>query len=70
MFNCGTGILCLVIISIYSAVIISKMLKYAEINILDITVEHLDIKIELLFSAVITYFSWTLYKIYLLEWNY
>ena len=33
------------------------MLKYAEINILDITVEHLDIKIELLFSAVITYFS-------------
>ena len=29
----------------YSAVI-SKMLKYAEINILDITVEHLDNTIE------------------------
>ena len=40
-----TFLICLVLISRYSAVI-SKMLKYAEINILDITVEHLDITIE------------------------
>ena len=32
-------------ISRYSA-LISKMLKYAEINIVDITVEHLDNTIE------------------------
>ena len=40
MFNYGTAIL-----YVYSGVI-SKMLKYAEINILDITVEHLDNTIE------------------------
>ena len=34
--------MCLVVISSYSAEI-SKMLKYAEIKILKITVEHLDI---------------------------
>ena len=37
--------MCLVVISRYSA-LISKMLKYASSNILDITVEHLDITFE------------------------
>ena len=37
-------LICLVVISRCSAVIF-KMLKFAEINILDITIEHLDITI-------------------------
>ena len=37
--------MCLVVISRYSGVI-TKMLKYAEINILNITVKHLDTTIE------------------------
>ena len=37
--------MCLVVISRYSAQI-SKMLKYAEINIVNITVKHTDITIE------------------------
>ena len=44
MFNCGT-VICLVAISRCSDVIF-KMLKYAEVKTLDITVERIDITIE------------------------